>query len=64
MSITKLFLIPSSENESASMISEGATPEVIGRAPTEKKGGRDINPLRVVWLEGSSVNSPGTDMAL
>lgn len=64
MSITKLFLIPSSENDSASMISEGATPEVIGRAPTEKRDRRDVNPLRVVWLEGSSVNSTGKDMAL
>jgi hypothetical protein len=64
MSITELFLIPSSENDSASMISEGATPEVMGRAPTEKRDRRDVNPLRVVWLEGSSVNSPGKDMVL
>jgi hypothetical protein len=61
--MTNLFLILSSEDDSASTISEGAT---IGSccAPRGKRGGRDVSPLRVVWLEGWSSKVPGADMTL
>jgi len=60
----KLFFIPSSENESASMVSEGATPEAMGRAPMGYRAGRDASPLGVVWFESWSVRAPGEDITL
>ena len=50
----KLFLIPSSEDDSASMISEGATPPVAGCTPRETGGRRDVEPL---WFESWSVSA-------
>ena len=64
MSMTKLLLIPSSGDESASIISEEAASSwtVVRRAPREKGDGREV--LGVAWSDSWSVKLSGTDIAL